>query len=126
MADAASSGDASDLEKENTPTEFDHEGDQGVITEETSLLRRTHRRSTTYGGFVAIEVPHGKDTMITGHSLPSVVYASPARPHLPSPSASNSRVTGTSPLSRKLLMARASDTRHVFTVQLADAGYGSI
>src|SRR5436309_816353 len=88
MADAASSGNASDLEKESTSTEFDHERNQAVMTEETSLLSPTHRLSTTYGGTASIEAPQSKDTMISGNSLPSVVYASPAKPYLPSPSAS--------------------------------------
>ena len=97
MADATSSGDTSDLEKDTTtatPNEFCHDEDPEEVTEGSSLLGAT-RNSNIYGGTTSKDTTSNsnKDSY-GGHSLPSIVYASPARPHLPSPSASNSRVTG--------------------------------
>src|SRR5947207_7044412 len=96
MADATSSGNSSDLEKESrtgSPNEFYHEEYGDEVTEGSSLLAGP-QYSNTYGGITTL-----KDTTLNnkdsygGHSLPSIIYASPARPHLPSPSASNSQVT---------------------------------
>ena len=96
MADATSSGNSSDLEKDtttSTPNEYDHEGDAEDVTEESSLLA-ANRASNMYGGITSKDTGSYNKNSYGGHSLPSIVYASPARPHLPSPSASNSRATG--------------------------------
>jgi hypothetical protein len=68
MADAMSSGNSSDIEKE--PTERDEDVNEG-----TSLLSP----QPTYG---AVTINKSKEEDVP-------IYASPARPHLPSPSASN-------------------------------------
>lgn len=98
MADATSSGNTSDSEKDITtgaPSEFSHEGDPEEVTEESSLLGAI-RGSNIYGGMTSKDMTSYNKDSYDGHSIPSIVYASPARPHLPSPSASNSRVTGIS------------------------------
>ena len=86
MADAASSGNASELEKDDateTPDDF--------VNESTSLLGL---RQATYGRSTFKEDDKEEFWDVNGQSLPTVVYASPAQPHLPSPSASTSRVPG--------------------------------
>ena len=73
------------------------------MTEGTSLLSApapTGQRRATYGGvaaFVKQEEAWKKELWSGsgGQSVPNVIYASPARPHLPSPSASNPRLPGT-------------------------------
>src|SRR5579862_3536721 len=82
MADATSSGETSDLEKESSRRDEIHEG--------TSLLPR---RLCTYGG---VSIKGDKiEEEAESQSVPDIIYASPRRPHLPSPSASNSRLPGT-------------------------------
>jgi hypothetical protein len=113
MADATSSGNSSDLEKEASKgreaDDYDDYEDyeQEDITEGSSLLPS---RRATYGG---ISLQKSMDDFTSnGKSVPSVIYASPARPHLPSPSTSNTGVTGLYILS----CADNSDTGDVFTV----------
>lgn len=74
MADAMSSDNTSDIEKESSNE------DNEDINEGTSLLSPR----PIYGGGVAIN-KNKEDVPI---------YASPARPHLPSPSASNNSHPG--------------------------------
>ena len=96
MADLTSSGDTSDFEKDTTtssPNEFDYDEDPEEVTEGSSLLG-ANRDSNTYAGITSNDNGSDNKNSYGGHSLPNIVYASPARPHLPSPSASNSRVTG--------------------------------
>ena len=103
-ADATSSGDISDLEKDTTtgiPNAFGHEEDLEEATEESSLLGAM-RHSNIYGGIASKHTSSGTKDSYDEHSLPSIVYASPARPHLPSPSASNSQVTGIPRLSSEV------------------------
>ena len=86
-----SSGHTSDQEKESSTDDPDsHEqGEQeGIVSESTSLLHQP-RRVRTYDG---ITVKGKAEIWVNGQSAPNVVYASPAKPHLPSPSASNSRL----------------------------------
>lgn len=94
MADTTSSGSTSDLEKDvkdrDNEGEVDEDGDDGdgdgEVDEGTSLLPS---RRATYGGISlkkSIE-----DFMTNGKSMPSIIYASPARPQLPSPATSNSQ-----------------------------------
>jgi hypothetical protein len=85
-ADAASSGNASELEKDDAETP------QDFVNESTSLLGL---RRATYGGSTLKEDDKEEFWDVNGQSLPTVIYASPAQPHLPSPSASSSRVPGT-------------------------------
>ena len=73
MADAMSSGDTSDIEKESS------NGDNEDIHEGTSLLSPR----PMYGG---VTISKNKEDV--------PIYASPARPHLPSPSASNNALPG--------------------------------
>jgi hypothetical protein len=98
MADATSSGNTSDLEKESTSTPEDttevyEEGDE--MTEETSLLGQSGQSGQSgrdrYGGISK----QGKEDYAS-QSVPNVIYASPARPHLPSPSTSNPLAPGMS------------------------------
>lgn len=78
MADAMSSGDNSEIEKEST--QDDNEDVNEDVNEGTSLLSP----QPTYGDVNFNQnINQNKETV----SVP--VYASPARPHLPSPSASN-------------------------------------
>lgn len=85
-ADATSSGEQSDLEKDNSTSQPPNTNDEG-----TSLL--SHRRLATYGG-TSVKPDDKLEEEHESQSLPNVVYASPIRPHLPSPSASNSRLQG--------------------------------
>lgn len=73
MADAMSSGDSSDIEKEST------QDSNNDINEETSLLSPR----PTYGS-----------VKINKNNQDVPIYASPATPHLPSPSASNNAHPG--------------------------------
>jgi hypothetical protein len=77
MADAMSSGDNSEIEKESTHD--DNEDMNEDVNEGTSLLSP----QPTYGNVNFNHINQNKEIV----SVP--VYASPARPHLPSPSASN-------------------------------------
>jgi hypothetical protein len=77
MADAITSDHETEIEKDDD-------------SENTPLLSL---QRTTYSGSI-------KDDKLdywemNGHSVPVVIYASPVQPHLPSPSVSNSRVSGT-------------------------------
>ena len=86
MADATSSGgdDMSELEKEFSGKEDEEEEE---VNEGTSLLPR--QRDYEYG-------KKGVMKALESQSLPNVIYTSPKRPHLPSPSASNPRFPRTS------------------------------
>ena len=109
MADPTESGNSSDEEKDgntSTPYEYGVEDAETQVTEGTSLLSApapTSQRRATYGGvavFVKQEEAWKKEqggiwSGSGGQSVPNVIYASPARPHLPSPSASNPRLPGT-------------------------------
>ena len=115
MADPTESGNSSDQEKDDstsTPYEYGAEDVETQVTEGTSLLAPpvpTSQRRATYGGvagFVKQEEEAWKKEdgggwsggggggIGGGQSVPNVIYASPARPHLPSPSASNPRLPG--------------------------------
>jgi hypothetical protein len=83
MADAMSSGDSSEIEKDGT-----EDGNYG-INEGTSLLSTR----PTYG---SVNIKQNKEEV--------PVYASPARPHLPSPSASNNAHPGKQNNFRRKLM----------------------
>jgi len=87
MADATSSGgdDMSELEKEFSGKEDEEEEEE--VNEGTSLLPR--QRDYEYG-------KKGVMKALESQSLPNVIYTSPKRPHLPSPSASNPRFPRTS------------------------------
>ena len=76
VADALSSGNTSDIEKEST-------ADNDDVDEGTSLLSPRPRYGSGGGGTINK----------TKEDVP--IYASPARPHLPSPSASNNAHPGT-------------------------------
>jgi hypothetical protein len=126
MADATSSDNgSSDMEKDDeSPTlnrlgdvdeEEEHEqiadeqdGDaEEEINETSRLLERNGRRVFSYSGPPTRDYNDGfgfksdvkdyKEEAWGGASVPNIVYASPARPYLPSPSASNPRVNGTTP-----------------------------
>jgi len=88
-ADATSSGEQSDLEKDNSASRPSNTNDEG-----TSLL--SHRRVATYGR-TSLKPNDKLEEEHESQSLPNVIYASPIRPPLPSPSASNSRLQGTTP-----------------------------
>lgn len=119
MADATSSGSLSDLEKESTtgtPMDPDQEEESGEVVTETTSLLGSHNRPSSQGG----SKENTKE-----NSFPNVIYVSPARPHLPSPSTSNSRVTGSYPFATPVMGWRKwgdvvlmvfSYTRNVFTV----------
>jgi hypothetical protein len=95
MATATSSGNASDAEKESdngTMNDLSQDVEDDEVTEGTSLLLPS-RRANLYGGISIKDDPKDDHLAANSHSVPSVVYASPVKPHLPSPSASNSRVT---------------------------------
>jgi len=100
VADATSSGTLSDVEKypaSDVPEEEEEEG-QEEVSEGTSLLppfyAKAHASSSFYGS-CTIKDDFGKDEdgedgeLGLSQSFPDVIYASPVRPHLPSPSASN-------------------------------------
>jgi hypothetical protein len=105
VADATSSGTLSDGEKEYPADEDEDgipEGDEEV-TEGTSLLAPSGKArekgrysSSSYYGGCTIKDKFGKEGGDVGvsQSLPDVIYASPIRPHLPSPSASNRHSQG--------------------------------
>jgi hypothetical protein len=98
MADATSSGSTSDLEKDGKDRDDNEEGEvdegggdgdgDGEVDEGTSLLPS---RRATYGG---ISLKKSIEDFITnGKSMPSIIYASPARPRLPSPATSNTQTS---------------------------------
>lgn len=95
MAAATSSGNVSDIEKESdnvTPNDLSQDADDDQVTEGTSLLLPS-RRTNLYGGVSLKDDPKDDHLAANSHSVPSVIYASPVKPHLPSSSASSSRVT---------------------------------
>ena len=107
MADPTESGNTSDLEKDDstsTPYEYGVDGSEMEVTEGTSLLAppSSKMRRTTYGGVALVKQEEEDEEAWKeenvwnggGQSVPNVIYASPARPHLPSPSASNPRLSG--------------------------------
>lgn len=110
MADATESGNTSDREKDDSttsPNEYALGVDEGEVTEGTSLLAPPTARRATYGGVTILKHTKEEEQEVWkeegfwnggGHSVPNVIYASPARPHLPSPSASNPRLSGLSHL----------------------------
>jgi len=130
MADPTESGNSSDVEKDDstsTPYEYGVEDAETEVTEGTSLLAAPapkSQRRATYGGVAALvkqEEAWKKEEggiwsggASGGQSVPNVIYASPARPHLPSPSASNPRLAGI--ISSTLGVANGSYTGNVFTV----------
>lgn len=108
MADPTESGNTSDQEKDDstsTPYEYGVDDGETEVTEGTSLLAPPPARRTTYGGVALLKQEEtwkeeGVWSSIGrggggggGQSVPNIVYASPARPHLPSPSASNPRLS---------------------------------
>jgi hypothetical protein len=119
MADATSSGSISDLEKESTtgtPMDPDQEEESGEVVTETTSLLGSHNRTSYQNG----STENTKEDL-----FPDVIYVSPARPHLPSPSTSNSRVAGSYPSATPVKGWRKwgntalmlfSYTRNIFTV----------
>jgi hypothetical protein len=104
VADATSSGTLSDGEKEYpADDEEDEGGREEEVTEGTSLLAPSGKArekgrysSSSFYGVGTIKDKFGKEGDVgVSQSLPDVVYASPVRPHLPSPSASNRHSQGT-------------------------------
>lgn len=107
MADPTESGNTSDQEKDDstaTPYEYGVDEDETEVTEGTSLLAPPPARRATYGGVALVKQEEawkeegvwssiGEGVGGGGQSVPNIVYASPARPHLPSPSASNPRLS---------------------------------
>jgi len=100
-ADVTSLGTLSDVEKEPAPEEDE---EQEEVTEGTSLLPPFYaktRASSSFYGSCTINDDFAKDEdgddgeQGLSQSFPDVIYASPVRPHLPSPSASNPRAPGT-------------------------------
>ena len=94
-------GNTSDLEKEFTAgtntNDLEEEEDQDDVNEGTSSLHVSrHSSNIIYGSKENLK----KEEDIV---LPNIIYASPARPHLPSPSTSNSRIAGT-PCPRKMML----------------------
>jgi hypothetical protein len=87
MADATSSGNTSDLEKDSNYTP---ENTEEQVTEGTSLLGQYRGRS----GYTGINLKEEGKEEFGSQSVPNVIYASPARPHLPSPSTSNPLIPG--------------------------------
>ena len=112
MADPTESGNTSDQEKDDstaTPYEYGLEDGEMEVTEGTSLLAVPSARRAMYGGVALLKQEEAwKEESVWndrgggggggagaggGQSVPTVIYASPARPHLPSPSASNPRLS---------------------------------
>ena len=129
MALAASSGNSSDAEKDSdidTPESREQERQDEEVTESTSLLYK-HRRANTYDG---VAVKDKAEIWANGQSVPNVVYASPVRPHLPSPLTPNSRVGGVASASTGIILFASFSadmgSRWVFTAQLADASDGAV
>jgi len=115
VADATSSGTLSDLEKDpasDIPEEDEDEEDEGheEVSEGTSLLPPFYakaRASSSFYGSCTIKDDFGEDEdgedgeLGLSQSFPDVIYASPVRPHLPSPSASNPHAQSISPRPQK-------------------------
>jgi hypothetical protein len=119
MADATSSGNTSDLEKDYTNYIPEDIEEAEEVTEGTSLLG-PYRGRSVYGGVNMLK-EEGKEEL-GSQSVPNVIYASPARPHLPSPSTSNPLIPGIA----FVMSVNDSYSGVVFAVQLADASNGGL